>query len=322
MSTEPHAEDAALSLLHAPTTAPGGRRRPNVSGDLSTVLDAGPVFRRAVAGYDRFQVDTYVQWAEDELTAAARECSRLEARLLDTRAALDEARELLGHSPGGGAVLRLSRRVGTVLAAAADEAEGMRADAAADRAAARAEAERLVGYGRRLLADARAEADRIVAAATREAQARAAEADRIVAAAERTRSEAHSEAEARLEDARAVEQRALDRAERTRQRASDDAAAARLQARGEVVALLATGREERRRADAEAASTRERLDREAAARRTALLAEVERLERLAQRRPGPDGAAEPISAVPDRFRLRLRGPLDRLRGRAVSRPAP
>src|SRR3712207_2094934 len=106
--------------LHADETA---RPRPNVSGDLPTVLSAAPMFNRAVAGYDRFQVDTYVRWAEDELATAEREHERLQARYLHTRAALDEAGELLSHSSGGGEFLRLSRRVGSLLAAAADQAE-------------------------------------------------------------------------------------------------------------------------------------------------------------------------------------------------------
>ncbi|MGY1643847.1 hypothetical protein ACI782_22290 [Geodermatophilus sp. SYSU D00703] len=322
MSVDLHTEDAETGVPIPLGTPSRDRRRPNVSGDLPTVLEAGPMFRRTVAGYDRFQVDTYVRWAEDELAAADRERERLDARLLATRAALDEARELLGHSPGGGECLQLSRRIGAVLAAAADEAEALRADAEADRRAAAAEAERLVGYGRRLLADARAEADRVVADAVRRAEEATAAAGRLVDEAEQTRRAACAEAAARLEAARAAGQRAAEDAERTRQRAADDAAAARLHARDEVVRLLGTGREERRRADAEAAATRERLDRDAAARRAALLAEVERLERRRAelRRAEADGAAEPISAVPDRFRLRLRGPLDRLRERRVSRP--
>jgi hypothetical protein len=42
-------------------------RRPHLSGDLPGVLTPAPMFRRTVAGYDRFQVDTYVRWAEDEI---------------------------------------------------------------------------------------------------------------------------------------------------------------------------------------------------------------------------------------------------------------
>ena len=40
------------------------------------------MFGRAVAGYDRFQVDTYVRWAEDELATADREREHLMALYL------------------------------------------------------------------------------------------------------------------------------------------------------------------------------------------------------------------------------------------------
>ena len=144
MSAELHVDDGTArpgSALRdgAPDASAA---RPNVSGDLPTVFQAAPMFRRAVAGYDRFQVDTYVQWAEDELATADREREHLVARHLRTRAELEEARELLAHSAGGGEFLRLSRRIGSMLAAAADEAAGMRAEAEADRSAAAAQAER------------------------------------------------------------------------------------------------------------------------------------------------------------------------------------
>ena len=74
------------------------RERPVLSGDLPTVLEAAPMFRRAPLGYDRFQVDTYVRWAEDELATADREREHLLARQLRTQAALDEATQLLPHS--------------------------------------------------------------------------------------------------------------------------------------------------------------------------------------------------------------------------------
>src|SRR6185503_6037845 len=108
-------------------------RRPNVSGDLPTVFSSAPMFRRAVAGYDRFQVDTYVRWAEDELATADRELEHLAARHVGTRAALEEARQLLSHSSGGQEFLRLSDRIGSMLATAADDAASIRAEAEADR---------------------------------------------------------------------------------------------------------------------------------------------------------------------------------------------
>ncbi|MGY1605266.1 hypothetical protein [Geodermatophilus sp. SYSU D00815] len=290
----------------------GGRPRPGAAGDLPAVLDAAPMFRRAVAGYDRFQVDTYVRWAEDELATADRERERLEARHLRAQAALEEARELLSHSPAGRDCRTASHRLAAVLAAAADQAEGMRADAEADRAAAAAAAQRV-------LADARAEADRLVADAAAAAAARAAEAARLVEAAEQERARAAAEAEVRLAGARAVEQRAAERAERLRRRAADDAAAARLQARQESVQLLATGREERRRADDAAAAARARLDRDAATRRAVLLAEIDLLER---RRGELARTADPVPAAPRRSRPHPRGSLGRLRSLIASRVAP
>ena len=91
------------------------------------------MFRRAVVGYDRFQVDTYVRWAEDELATADREREHLVARVVRTQADLEESRQLLSHSAAGGEFLQVSRRIGALLATAADEAEGLRADAEADR---------------------------------------------------------------------------------------------------------------------------------------------------------------------------------------------
>ncbi|MGY1726341.1 hypothetical protein ACI79J_05170 [Geodermatophilus sp. SYSU D01062] len=255
------------------------RPRPNVSGDLPTVLEAGPMFGRAVAGYDRFQVDTYVQWAEDQLATADREREHLVTRLLSTRAALDEARALLGHSSGGGEFLQLSRRIGAMLAAAADEAEGMRAEAEAAWAAASEQADRIVARAQRTLADAEADADRTAAAAAAHVTETAARAARLLADAEQAAAATRAEAAARLEEIGAAGRRAAADADRVRQRAEEDAAAARVRARAEIVAMLATGREERRRADAEAAATRDRLDDEAVTRRAALLAEVADLER-------------------------------------------
>jgi hypothetical protein len=245
--------------------------RPTLSGDLPTVLAAAPMFRRAPMGYDRFQVDTYVRWAEDELVAAEREREHLQERQHRTSAALDEARELLSHSPAGADFLRLSRRMGTVLAAASDEAEAMLADA-------QAEAGRLTTEGRRALAHAADRAGRIVAGAVHRAEEIKAEAGRIVAEAERARQEARAQVAAQRRRARWIERRAVRDAEQVRQQGLEEAAAARLQARQDVVQVLSTGRDERRRADAAAAATRERLDAEAASRRAELLAEVGRLE--------------------------------------------
>jgi cell division septum initiation protein DivIVA len=255
------------------------RRRPNVSGDLPTVFRAGPMFRRAVAGYDRFQVDTYVQWAEDELATADREREDLLARHLRTRAALDDARELLSHSAGGGDFLQMSRRVGALLATAADEAECIRTDADAYRSAASLQVLGMLAHARQVIANGEGEARRLVAEATATAGEMLAEAAGIVDEAERTSREARAESELRLAKVRVIEERAAEQAERLGRRAQEEAAAARLQARDDVVRLLATAREERRRADDAAAATRERLDADAADQVLSALAEVRALRR-------------------------------------------
>ncbi|SFT88929.1 hypothetical protein SAMN05660657_03724 [Geodermatophilus amargosae] len=286
-TTELHTDDEA------------GRRRPDVSGDLPTVLEAAPAFRRVVAGYDRFQVDTYVRWAEDELATADREREHLLTRHLRTRADLEDAQRLLAHSCGGAESLRLSSRIGSVLAVAADEAEGLRAEAEADRTAAAAEAARTVARAEQVLAGAEDRAGQLLA----DAAARLAES---TAGAERVVADARAAADALLEEARLVEQRAAEHAGRIRQRARDDADVARLQARDEVLRVMETGRDERRRADDEAAAARERLDRDAGTRRAALLADVAALEgrraalaaevdRLAAAVPVPADGRRPIS---------------------------
>jgi cell division septum initiation protein DivIVA len=282
------------------------RGRPTLSGDLPTVLAAAPMFRRALVGYDRFQVDTYVRWAEDELATAEREHEHQAARQLRTHADLEEARELLSHSPGGADFLQLSRRMGTMLAAATDEAEAIRADA-------EARAGRIGADAERVLADAGAEAARLVAEAVARAEETTAEAGRVADAAERTRREARAEAAAQRKNARAVARRAEQHAEQVRQRAVADAVAARLQARDDVVRLLSTGRDERRRADEAAAATRQRLDADAAAHRARLLAEVAELEQrraVLSAEPARMADAPPVT---DPMRRRVRVPLGRLR---------
>ena len=234
---------------------PPERQHPNVSGDLPSILEAAPMFRRVVAGYDRFQVDTYVRWAEDELATAAREREHLLARHLKTWADLEEARQLLSHSSGGGEFLQLSRRIGTMLAAAADEAERIRAEASSARAHAAGQATRTVARAEKALADAEAAARRLVTEAVTRLEKATAEARRIIDLAEENGREIRAAAEARLERARAVEQRAAEDADHIRRQAAEAGSAARLQARDEIVRMLATAREQRRRSDAEATSS-------------------------------------------------------------------
>ncbi|MGZ4570008.1 MAG: hypothetical protein ACXVXU_03960 [Blastococcus sp.] len=280
MSADPHAVDVGTPLpsgVPEPPPGTGERQRPNVSGDLPSVLQAAPMFRRVVAGYDRFQVDTYVRWAEDELATADREREHLVARLFETRADLEEARALLSHSSGGGEFLQLSRRIGTMLAAAADEAERIRAEATSARAHAAGQATRTVARAEKALADAEAEAGRLVAEAATQVEDMTAQARCIVDREQQAAREIRAEADARLEEARVVEQRAVEHADRLHRQAMEAASAARLHARDEIVRMLDIAREQRRRADDEATGIRERLDRDAATRAAAFLAEAERM---------------------------------------------
>jgi hypothetical protein len=311
MSDELQSDDGAVR--------PEGR--PNVSGDLQTLFRAAPLFRRSVAGYDRFQVDTYVQWAEEELATAEREREHLVTRLLRTRAAFQEARQLLSHSSEGGQFLRSSRRVGAMLAAAADEAESMRAEAEAERTAACAQAQRMAGDAEQVLADARARAEQVVAAAAAEVEEATAVAARLLDEAEqeagRTVRDARAEADARLGKVAVIEQLAAEHAERLRRQASEEESAARLRARDEAVRMMTSARDERRRADDEAAAARERLDQEAAARRAWLLTEIEELERRraalpadVQAAPDPSGVDHlPVRRYVEQIHARLRSRL-------------
>ncbi|TYP88937.1 hypothetical protein [Blastococcus xanthinilyticus] len=304
-----HRPDSGSRRAGEETDAGLDRTRPNVSGDLSTIFEAAPMFRRVVLGYDRFQVDTYVQWAEDQLATAERERDHLEVRHLRTCTELDEARELLTHSSGGGELLDVSRQVGSLLAAAADEAEGMRAEASAHRSAAAAEAQQVLELAQQVLEDARAEAARTTAQAVTEARETTARAGRVLEEAQRTRAAAQAAAEARLAGAAETERRAAEQAEAVRQQAAEDAVAARERARAEIVAMLATGRDQRRAADEAAGAARDRLDRAA----VVLRAEIEALEhrRAALRAEagasqGPDPAAGRSARFRDRLRPRAR----------------
>jgi hypothetical protein len=318
MSIELQTDDEAARSLGALDAALGtpDHARPNVSGDLPALLQAGPMFRRAVAGYDRFQVDTYVRWAEDELVAADRQREHLLARHLEAQAALADARTLLSHSAGGGEYLRVSRRIGSMLAAAADEAETIRAEADNHRSVACAQAEVITADARRVLAEAEAGATQVLADAASTVAAMTAEARRIVAEAEQTGRDVRAEADAHLAQARAVEARAHERAERIRQQAREDAVAARLNARAEVVRMLDTAREQRLRADAEATAVRDRLDRDAAARRAALLAETAELEhRRDALRAEMETGPEPVVPSAGALHLHARAYLERIQGR-------
>ncbi|WP_104525230.1 hypothetical protein [Blastococcus atacamensis] len=306
MSTDIH---TAAAVAPVETPAPGRHRdpsdpeRPNVAGDLAGLMGSAPMFRRAVAGYDRFEVDTYVRWAEEELASAERAHEHLLVRHLNTVTALDDARALLDHSSDGRELLGTSQRIGTLLAAAADEAEGIRtearAEARAERAAAAEAAARLSAEAARVLAEAGEEAARAVAAAAAEAGELLADARRAVEDAERTAAGLRTEAERHLARAQLTERTAERDVAVLRQQAADQITDARVHARGEIVRMLDIGREQRRRADEATADERRRLDLSAATRRTALLTEIEALEaRRATLRAEVEAAAVASAVAP------------------------
>jgi chromosome segregation ATPase len=200
-------------------------RRPNLTGDLDAMLTRAPVFRTAVRGYDRLEVDNYVAWAEGELSAARRETDDLVTRYGRCSADLEIARRLLARSPEGQEMTVISERIGTMLRLAADEA-------AALSAAGAAEAEQI-------LAEARTEADARLRKAA-EIKGMAVEAgDRVREEARLVRAEAAAELDrARHEAARLMREAAEDCARR------QEAAAARLAAMEEEVAELHRRREE------------------------------------------------------------------------------
>jgi cell division septum initiation protein DivIVA len=194
----------SADLPTAPRTPDPGPRRPNLDGDLDTVLEFLPSFRVAVRGYDRWQVDSYVSWAERELRAARRSADDLAARFADRSVELDRVQRELARSAAGRDARQVSERLAQVLelaaeeaaeitAAGAAEAEGL-VDAArawstsmlqhareAEQAAAadREQAARTRGEAAELLAAARDQAEQLRAAAVREQDRLAAEAAEV-----------------------------------------------------------------------------------------------------------------------------------------------
>jgi cell division septum initiation protein DivIVA len=166
-------------------------RRPNLDGDLDQMLDHGPFFGRRFRGYDRFQVDNYVAWAEAELDAARRQCDFLLGRYSDCAAQLTLARRAPSPSPSG----PLSRRLGEMLRLASEEAEAITA-AAVD------EAERIVTGAR---TEAQARLDKVagireaaIAAGDDLRQRARRDADEMLRTAAAERDAAAAEAAARL----------------------------------------------------------------------------------------------------------------------------
>jgi len=200
------------------------------------VLEFLPVFRGALHGYDRSQVDSYVVWAERELQAARRSADEMAARFGGCSAQLDRAREELRRSPAGREAHAVSERVGQILELATEEAAALREAGAAEGdglvAAAREYAAAMLRHAREvedaataeqqaaaatraqaaeLLTAARAEAEELRAAALREQGRLAVEATQARARLDREAAERRAEAEEKAR--RQQEQEAMAAAE-------------------------------------------------------------------------------------------------------------
>ena len=162
------------------------RTDPATPGELDVLLEPRPVFRAALRGYDRLQVDNYVAWAQTELLAVRRANDDLLTRYGTCSAELEISRRLLACSPAGREQVRTSERVGEILRLAADEAARLTEAGAADadriRAVARAEADALLRRAREVRDGAVADCERM-----RE------EAEESRAAAEEELAEAHAQ---------------------------------------------------------------------------------------------------------------------------------
>jgi cell division septum initiation protein DivIVA len=139
--------------------------RPGSGGDLDALLEPRPLFRAALRGYDRLQVDNYVAWARSELLAVRRANDDLLSRYGACSAELEISRRLLACSPAGREQVRTSERVGEILRLAADEAARLTDAGAADadrlRGVARAEADALLRRAREVKDDAVADCARM-----------------------------------------------------------------------------------------------------------------------------------------------------------------
>jgi hypothetical protein len=164
-------------------------RRPE-AGVLDQLLDRRPMFRRRHRGYDRFQVDNYVAWAEAELDAVRRQCDYLLSRYGACTAELEIVRRT-PRTPRPSVTGPVSARLGEMLRVASEEAEAI-TSAGIDEAErivtdARLEAEARLGKvtaireaalaaGEELRARARREADELLRGAAAQRDAAAADA--------------------------------------------------------------------------------------------------------------------------------------------------
>lgn len=189
------AEDAENGEL--PAVVPGG---------LDGLLSMSPCFRPRLRGYDRREVDNYVDWAETELTVARRQVDDLLGRLAACATELEAARRAAADRAGSG----MPAPIAELLRRAADEArqvsdiavrEASRmTDAAAEQArltTAAAEEE-----AHRTIEAAFTESEQILAEARLEAAARLSKVEAIVEAAAAAATERLVAYEREVEEAR------------------------------------------------------------------------------------------------------------------------
>jgi hypothetical protein len=233
LTTEPLMADPGVAAV-APSAVPEPRR-PNLKGDLDSVLEFLPVFRGAGRGYERAQVDSYVTWAEQELRAARRSADEMAARFAAVSAELDRARQELARSAGSRAARALSERMAHVLELAAEEAEDIRAAGAAEAdglvTAARTWSAAMMQHAREAEDAAAAERERATATRAEAAdvlEAARAEAEELRAAAVRERERLAAEAaeERRQLEEEAAAERAAAEEKARRQQEQEMAAAA------------------------------------------------------------------------------------------------
>jgi colicin import membrane protein len=194
-------------------SAPASNRPSGLDG----LLGSGPVFRGAVRGYDRTQVDDYVSWAETEVLVLRRENDHLLSRYAACSAELQNARRRLAQLvrerqslPGPEDALAMVRRAeeeaAAISAAAEEEAERVRADALTEAAARLSGVAEMREAVTALRDQTRSEAAAVLEAARREAaqlrRAAAAERERLDREAAEARARADAEA---LERRRAAE---------------------------------------------------------------------------------------------------------------------
>ena len=270
VGTEQDAGGTQQSAQRPPEGGGTEPRHPHVAGDLGTLLDHRPVFRGALRGYDRLEVDNYVSWAEAELEAAQREREHLLDRVVACGTDLEISRRLLAEQPVGRDRPVVSARVGEVLRLAEEQA-GQVLDAAEAEAA-------------QVLADARLEADARLRKAHEIKELAIDVADQLRVDAQRDR----AEAVAVLEQAQADAAELLRVAAAERDRLAAEGAAERDRLAAEAAAARDRAAEEAgRKAEEAGALVQERL--------AALRAEVEDLNR--QR----DQARESLRSLTDRI---------------------